>query len=386
VGIPEYAVGQESYAYGDDGEFAVELEVKDDVLAADSDSVTISVQNVPPTIDIIESRLFNNAPRTHGFWKQQVPCGTHTEEPITPEIVDFIRANSRVWSSTTTDEICADLENGEKPDHTILEQLRMQLIALWLNVAADYLFIDTPLHDAGTSATTVREFIEEAEDAILANPDPDDPALESPKDVADRINSDADGQGQDYGSIDPAVGVFEGTATDPGSDDLQFEWGIDYGTGTVSWERMVYFENQVGRTDPGFPPGSPGPTFPFTRTDAWVKYFPANSPCRGAAVSCKLVLRVTDDDGGMAEDEDILETGWSADWSMRFTISYQTLASGFVVAIVAVEYLDWDRVVVPIDPWTGQPLFGPGGEQSIGGGDSAQDDGGGDGGGLDPAP
>jgi hypothetical protein len=84
------------------------------------------------------------------------------------------------------------------------------------------------------------------------------------------------------------------TATDPGSDDLRFEWS--WGEG--SSDSKTYYNNGVGPD----PPNSPDGTFPFTATDAATHAY-------GDDGAYMVTLKVTDDDGG------------STSWSGQVTVN-----------------------------------------------------------------
>lgn len=81
--------------------------------------------------------------------------------------------------------------------------------------------------------------------------------------------------------------TFEADATDPGSDDLIFEWNWDDSSPP---EGATYFNDGV-TADP-YP--SPGGTYPFSATDSRGHVF-------GTAGNYNVKLRVTDDDGEFAE-------------------------------------------------------------------------------------
>ncbi len=81
--------------------------------------------------------------------------------------------------------------------------------------------------------------------------------------------------------------TFTATATDPGSDDLTFTW--DWGDGTPATTTM-HFNDGIG-PDP-YP--SPGGTFPFTAMDVQTHVYTM-------AGMYSIMLKVTDDDGGIKE-------------------------------------------------------------------------------------
>jgi hypothetical protein len=332
--------------YGDNGVFQVTLEVEDDLGATDSITKDVTVMNLDPIIDYINSTIHNNTQRTHGYWKKQCDFGPGNPPPsddhvgIKQEYIDFVAENSLVWAGITTkDPVCDDLSyvGSER-----VKLLRKQLIAVWLNVAAGYLFIDSPLHHSKTSASSVGEFINIAEDAIIRKEDgipgndPSRKQLGDLKDVADQINNDPqDG----WIATDPSVGVYEAKVTDPGSDDLTLVWTFDGGPSTR--QEIVTYYNDGSDPDP-YP--SPWGTYPFTIIDVQIIGYPISTAILNPN------LDVMDDDGGHAMDEDPGET-WSADWTFEFEVSSRIIEFGFTIYDVQITYLDWDSVIIIIDPW-----------------------------------
>ncbi|MCK4443803.1 MAG: hypothetical protein KAW09_04620, partial [Thermoplasmata archaeon] len=240
-----------------------------------------------------------------------------------------------------------DLEKGEDDHATMLEKLRMHLIALWLNVAWHRVYLDTPLHHPQTSAATIGEFIEEAEDAIDTGQSGE---FERLKTIADQIVND-----KQYQYFDPVAGQFHARATDPGSDDLTFEWYCSQDT-TEPEEHTIYNNAPENTPDP-YP--SPDGNFPFEAEDSHVCSYPL--PPRIITP----VVVVKDDDGGIAQDEDPGEP-WSADFTFEYTLEYIDIGFGFIVPEVTVTYLEYDSCVQPIDPNTGDPVGGGYGKSSSG--------------------
>lgn len=337
--------------WGDNGVYDLTLEVTDDDGATDQVSKLVTVLNRNPVIEYINSTLHNNTQRTQGYWTQQCRWGPGSPPPseqhvgIKQEYIDFIAENSEVWAGIETkDPICEDLEYiGSTP----VNKLRRQLIAVWLNIASKKLFMDSPLDHPGTPATSIREFIEIAEWAILNLPpgDAQHLALEA---VAAAINEDNDSNNPNccYLYTNPVVGEFEAKVTDLGSDDLTLEWDFDGNVIFVAQETIVYFNDPNQVPDP-YP--SPGGTFPFTIVDTQIWGY--STPPR----ILNPRLRVTDDDGGMAQDEDPGQP-WSADWTFEYEITWIDIGLGFTVVDVTVTYLDWDSVVIRFNPLTGLPM------------------------------
>lgn len=359
--------------YGDNGVYNVTLKVTDNSGLTDSITKQVNVSNLCPTIDWINSTLYENEQRTHGYWKKQCDFDEQNPPPspdhvgIKQEYIDFIAQNSIVWSGITSKEqVCENLTVGEQPGSTMVQKLRMQLITVWLNIAAKFLFIDSPLNDPLTTATSIREFINIAEDAILRKEDndptndPTDDELEDLKDVADHINNDAGG----WIVTDPVVGKFEAKVTDPGSDDLTLMWDL---LGTGSKIVTVIYYNDPTKTPPDDPYPSPWGTYPFTIIDLQIVGFPTPP----ATFNPRLYVR--DDDGCETSDEDPGDP-WSADWTFEYDVSWRVIEFNFTIWDVSVTYLDWDSVVVPIDPITGEPIYGGGGSGNAGSGGSGNNE------------
>lgn len=341
--------------YGDNGIYDVTLKVTDDLGATDSVTKQVTVENVCPDILEINSTLHENKQRTHGYWKKQCDFGQHNPPPsqdhvgIKQEYIDYIAANSIVWSDLTTKEqVCENLTIGQMGGSTMVQKLRMQLITVWLNVAAGFLFIDSPLNHPLTSAQSVEEFILIAEDAILRMEDgipyndPTEGELEDLKDVADDINNDAGS----WQYTHPVVGEFEATVQDPGSDDLKFEWDFE-GDATIDIT-VIYYNDPMAGPDP-YP--SPWGTYPFWVNDKHIVPYPMPPQ------TFEPTLYVTDDDGCMTEDEDP-EDPWSANWKFEYNVTWKSIEFGFTIYAVPITYLEWDSYVTPRDPESGDPMYG----------------------------
>lgn len=178
--------------------------------------------------------------------------------------------------------------------------------------------------------------------------------------VAAKIDEDADPNNPDccYLYTNPAFGKFEAKVTDPGSDDLTLEWDFN---GVFDFDPEVivtYYNNAPVNTPDPYP--SPDGTFPFTIIDTQIWGYPTPPRIFNPR------LKVRDDDGGMAPDEDPGQP-WSADWTFEYEISWIPIELGFVVVDVTVTYLDWDSVVIRYDPLTGPPMSNEVGGLGFGG-------------------
>ncbi len=342
------------HAYGDNGVYTVNLTVWDDKGAFSWRTESITVANVPPTIEFLNSTLFPNQPRTHGYWKRQCDYGPDPDPMGLPpdhvgiqqEYLDYISAHSLVWSPATFSGVCADLSAGQTAP--MLLKLRMQLVALWLNVAADFLSLDSPLHATESGAPTVWGLIQMSEAAIISRqsgPNPPDGELEKLKNDTDRVNN------ADWAIIDPVVGIYEAFVFDPGSDDIRFDW--DFNGDAVADATVVYYNAGGTCEGPSCPFTDPYPSshgvFPVVILDRHVFGYPSPPP------PLTVHLTVSDDDGGVAIDEDPGDP-WSADLTFTYTTASRQIFGGFIVPEVTTTYLDWDSVVVRLDPYSGVPF------------------------------
>ncbi len=262
--FPFSVLDSSSHTYGDDGNYSIVLSVKDDDGGIGGYVTYVLVLNVAPSIIAVNYTVFLNEPRTIGYWGHQCnvtnPYGDHTG--ILPEWVDEIASGSRVFAGISSQaDVCTIVQNGDA--FQMAEMARRQLMGVWLNIVSGKLSQVTEVNMPNvTSSSTVWEAIQEMEDAILAHSDRAE--LERVKDVADNINNGI--------GIALATVEFTATATDPGMDDITFDW--DFGDGT--WLQN-YHPNDG--------------TFPVEVTDfVGHSYFSSGS--------FTVVLTVSDDDGG----------------------------------------------------------------------------------------
>lgn len=233
----------------------------------DTSEALVTVRNVNPSILALDYTIHRNDPRTIGYWGHQ--CGVESphgdQTGIVQEWVDDISAQSSVFSQISTKEqVCGIVQDGDAQDMDVMA--RRQLMGTWLNLVSGKLHrmsgLDMP---SLTSASTVREAVENVESTILSSTDRSE--LENAKDISDNINQ---GKGVAIALVD-----FSSTATDQGSDDLTFSW--DFGDGCA--QENTYPNNG---------------TFPIEVSDQVShSYF--------SAPKSPLVLVVRDDDGGSAE-------------------------------------------------------------------------------------
>lgn len=266
-----------SLVQGDDVSGMVKLEVTD---GQDSsvDFAYYIYENVAPTVVSLDYVVTVSAPRTIGYWGRQCwdwlpPSPDHLG--ILPEYVQFIASSSQVFDSVQTkDDVCTQLEDVIHSD--MKDKAEQQLMGLWLNVASGNLSFGTQVYLPELNYTgSVGDFIEWAETVILNSVHDD---METVKDIADYINNGI--------GVEIATVTFTASATDPGSDDLSFEW--DFGDGTGHGPEWVY--NNGASPEPEDTP-TPDGTYPFSAS---------NIVSRGyvGLGSYTILLTVVDDDIG----------------------------------------------------------------------------------------
>jgi len=265
--------GKTTHIYGDNGVYTATLRITDENGATDTDTTTVTVNNLDPEITSIDTTILVNTPRTQGYWSHQCtvtePYGDHTG--LLQEWIDPIAAQSQVFTGVSSKgEVCAILDEKSAAMSDMLAKAKLQLMAIWLNVVSGKLYIDSPLDlPSLTTATTVREAIDEIESVILSGDDVSE--LERVKDIADSINN--------FLGIPEKIAEITVIASDPGSDDSMFNWSFGV--------QNIYYNNGMG-PDP-YP--SPDGIFPFEAKDV-VEYVYTGSMI--------VSLTVWDDDGGTA--------------------------------------------------------------------------------------
>lgn len=342
-GNTTHYMDQVTKVYGDDGEYYGYLNVTDEFGGRGSASTNVSIYNLAPTVTDVNVTLHRNAPRTHGYWKHQCTINQpRNDHPgIRQEWVNAISNQSQVFAGIQTKEdVCSYLDPPNPM--TPMKKAKKQLMALWLNVVSGLLFMDSPLdHSDAPDDHTVREFIEHAEWLILN--DPTDDNLNWVNDVAADINEDAN----NYRYVDPIVGQFRASATDPGSDDLTFTW--DNGKGDPIFIHLHL--NDPTAPEPPYPPyPSPWGTYPFTVVDELIVGYPRQYHRYNVCL-----ISVTDDDGGEAsgfsncvegpiggggrksESEIGTRAGegtTSFQFYFEFNVTYREIEGGFIIAEV----------------------------------------------------
>ncbi|MFQ6107231.1 MAG: NosD domain-containing protein [Thermoplasmata archaeon] len=339
--------------FGDDGNYAIYLNVTDEFGGLGSYTVDIVVKNVPPVLINITSILHQNAPRKHDYWKYQCKVKKPNEEhPGILQIwIDAIREQSAYFTDIhTKDDVCDILKPRGRMDSW--KQADLQLMALWLNIVSGLLWTDSPLHHPlAPDDHTVREFIRHAEQ--IMNGGPSSTEAEWVATIAENINGDADGRPKppDWSYIDPVVGEYLASAYDVGTDDLTFIWreeprGIDYIHYHFNDGHWFEEEHEPDINEVRTPYGS----YPFEVVDFLVVGHSAEF-ADGIKVSLRCLM---DDDGGMSASsrdcglpEPNPDPEASVDWSFQFNITYEEISGGFTVAVVDAQYMSYDPQVVP---------------------------------------
>ncbi len=243
-----------SYTWGDEYSGTIGLKVTDDEGLSDTDSTTVTIENVAPTVDAGSDQTVNEGDTVDFFgsftdpgwldthtaawdWGDGSPpeAGTVTEENVAPD---------------STGTVAGSHSYGDNGVYTVT-----------LTVTDD---------DGGVGTDTLTVTVYNVAPSIsslgMASPNPDNPEFVLPT------------------VHEP---LFTGVASDPGSDDLTFTWY--WGDGTD--DTTIYYNDGVG-PDP-YP--SPGPTYPFSEVDELGHTYSEPG-------TYTVTLSVEDDDGGVVVD------------------------------------------------------------------------------------
>ena len=250
---PRDVTDAKSHTYGDNGAFTVTVYVTDDDSGTQGTTlqVTATPDNLPPTVSVMGGTSIDEG-------QSVILTGTATD----PGSDDLTFA--WMWGDGTS-SVATYYNNGVGPDPPN-------------SPGGTYPFSAT---DTGT------------------HPYGDNGVYTATLTVKDDDGGSTSWQGQvSVANLPPEISPFgpfaaeEGSplqiaanATDPGSDDLTFDWVFELGP-TI---QHVYYNDGVGPD----PPQSPGGIFPFTAADA-------ASHTYGDNAVYMLMLTVTDDDGGSA--------------------------------------------------------------------------------------
>jgi len=240
-----------THIYGDDGIYTVTLTVTNTAGLVDTDTCTITVNNVPPTIES-KGIFFTSeiAVRVAGTPGNIVSLVLEQEETVVG-CVEIVRTSG-------------------PPDQT----------TLYADIDLTKPYIAT-LHyeSAGGRGANPVWFIIDGNMTYITT------FVSHPRDLSSHYQS-YDVELSGLLTMSGKSLVFTATASDPGSDDLIFTWDFGDGTPPVS---TIYYNDGIG-PDP-YP--SPWGTFPFFAEDTVYHTY----ACAG---TYEVTLTVTDDDGGVS--------------------------------------------------------------------------------------
>ncbi|MCK4457124.1 MAG: PQQ-binding-like beta-propeller repeat protein [Thermoplasmata archaeon] len=252
-----------THIYGDDGIYTVTLTVKDEYGANDSDTMNVTVINVPPgTTD----------PVIFGHGDEGSPVWGLTGDAVDPGSDDLIFE----WDyGDGTSETKIYYNNGASPEPTY-DPTTNEIKSPWgvfpfsVSDSSDHIYGDNGVYpvsltisddDGGVVVfSTANSTIENVPPILSAN-------VPSIVDEGDAV-------------------LFSANAVDNGTDDLTFIW--DWGDGTPA-SMTTYYNNAPMNTPDPYP--SPWGTYPFSSSDSVSHIY-------GDDGSYVLTLTVEDDDGG----------------------------------------------------------------------------------------
>jgi len=258
TGSPMSASSTASFLYGDDGNYSVRLTVTDENGALAVYEGVVIVRNVPPTARII-----------------------HVERPGS----FTLRVAGEKWHDVRglffiNETLLGDLRIVRMPGSPDEQAMSTNVTELPLsaNFSAKIIYTpeDDPVNGQPNGANPVW--------VIIGSPG------EEPVRIHHTFNVQHPGTYVWEVNLTPYVARlalrFKATASDPGSDDLAFEW--DFGDNSTVLTSTVF--NDGAGPDP---PKSPGGTFPSAATSEVGHAFPGAGPYT-------VTLSVRDDDGGSA--------------------------------------------------------------------------------------
>ncbi|UCG70461.1 MAG: PKD domain-containing protein [Thermoplasmata archaeon] len=238
-----------SHVYGDDGVFTVTLTVVDDDGGVGTDTMVVTVNNVAPSIDALDSYSTDeNSP---------VTLEGHAQDPGSDDLTFTWN-----WGDGTSDTVTIYYNDGNGPDPYPSPDVNPMDVT------------DTVSHTYGDNGNFTVTLTVEDDDGgqtvvttyvLVNNVAPSIDPLES------------------YVTDENSPVTLEGHATDPGSDDLTFTW--DWGDGTSDTVTIYY--NDGNGPDPYTSPE----INPMDVTDTVIHTYGDNG-------NFTVTLTVEDDDGG----------------------------------------------------------------------------------------
>jgi PKD repeat protein len=251
--------------FGDNGDFTVDMTVTDDDLGTHTDSMTVSVWNVAPTIKWLEP--------ASGDENQPITITATATDPGSDDLTF-----TWDWGDGTPDTVTIYYNDGMGPDPFPSPEVNsMEILDSLVHTYGDdgvFTVTVTVEDDDGwsTSATTTITVNNEAptiSDEIAVT----QPLVETPDVILPRVDLE-----------------FTATATDPGSDDLRFTWNWGDGTPDTIKEHL-----RDPSPDPD-PDPYPSPDInPMTITHTVLHAY--SDPG-----TYTVTVTITDDDGGVTID------------------------------------------------------------------------------------
>ena len=252
-----------THIYGDDGIYTVTLTVKDEYGANDSDTMNVTVGNLPPgTTD----------PVIFGYGDEGSPVWGLTGDAIDPGSDDLIFE----WDyGDGTSETKVYYNNGASPEPTY-DPTTNEIKSPWgvfpfsVSDRSDHVYGDNGVYPVSLT-------ISDDDGGVVVFSTTDSTIENVPPILSANVPSIVD-EGD-------AV-LFSANAVDNGTDDLTFIW--DWGDGTPT-SITTYYNNAPVNTPDSYP--SPWGTYPFSSSDSVSHIY-------GDDGSYLLTLTVEDDDGG----------------------------------------------------------------------------------------